>query len=274
MPAPSTSTSLTAAYDWSTTDLGDPAGWPYGLRLTVEFVLAMPLPMMLDWSERHIVVYNDAYATLAGARHARSPGGRVPALRPPAVSANPQGFASAWAGSALQLAHQRLTFIGSGATSELVCDLHLNPVRAEDGAVCGVLCAVVPSAVPDTAAAQLRVLVVEDNLDSQYLVCEMLRAFGHEPEGTGHGEGALHLLADHQYDVLFTDVSLPGISGVEMARQALLIQPNLKVIFASGYGDALLRHVEFPYVSLQKPYELDQLQDALSSVAPAAAGQA
>jgi hypothetical protein len=41
----------------------------------------------------------------------------------------------------------------------------------------------------------------------------------------------------------------------------------MQVIFASGYGDTLLRHVEFPYLSLQKPYELDQLQAALDKVA-------
>jgi hypothetical protein len=40
------------------------------------------------------------------------------------------------------------------------------------------------------------------------------------------------------------------------------------VIFASGYGDALLRHVEFPFISLQKPYDLDQLQATLAQLTP------
>jgi YesN/AraC family two-component response regulator len=66
---------------------------------------------------------------------------------------------------------------------------------------------------------------------------------------------------------LFTDVSLPGMSGVDLARQAVTQAPSMRVIFASGYGDTLLRHVEFPYLSLQKPYELDQLQQALDKVA-------
>jgi FixJ family two-component response regulator len=73
-------------------------------------------------------------------------------------------------------------------------------------------------------------------------------------------------LAAGNYNVLFTDVSLPGISGVELARRALSADPHLKVIFASGYGDALLRQVEFPYISLQKPYELEQLQKALTDI--------
>jgi CheY-like chemotaxis protein len=113
----------------------------------------------------------------------------------------------------------------------------------------------------------MRILVVEDNVDSQYLVCEMLRAFGHEADGVGHPNDALTRLAAGRYDVLFTDVSLPGMSGVELARQAVTQAPDMRVIFASGYGDTLLRHVEFPYLSLQKPYELDQLQQALDQVA-------
>jgi DNA-binding NtrC family response regulator len=95
----------------------------------------------------------------------------------------------------------------------------------------------------------------------------MLRAFGHEADGVGHPDDALARLNAGHYDVLFTDVSLPGMSGVELARLAVTRAPAMRVIFASGYGDTLLRHVEFPYLSLQKPYELDQLQQALDKVA-------
>ncbi|QNA99698.1 response regulator [Massilia sp. Se16.2.3] len=95
----------------------------------------------------------------------------------------------------------------------------------------------------------------------------MLKAFGYEVEGTAHPEDALQRMGARRYHVLFTDVSLPGMSGVDLAREALVRHPHLKVIFASGYGDMLLRHLDFPYQSLQKPYELDQLQDALHKVA-------
>ncbi len=118
-----------------------------------------------------------------------------------------------------------------------------------------------------TGEDRLRILVVEDNLDAQYLVCEMLKAFGHQADGIDHAEGALAMLAAEPHDLLFTDVSLPGMSGVELARQAVRRQPGLQVVFASGYGDALLRHVEFPYSSLQKPFEIEQLQAALAACA-------
>ena len=150
-------------------------------------------------------------------------------------------------------------------------DLHFTPLQ-QDGAVAGVLCMLAPATAAEASAAAaeetgpLNVLVVEDNLDSQYLVCEMLKAFGYEADGVAHPDDALARLAAGRYHVLFTDVSLPGMSGVDLAREAMRLYPHLKVIFASGYGDMLLKHLDFPYQSLQKPYELDQLQNALNQV--------
>lgn len=110
----------------------------------------------------------------------------------------------------------------------------------------------------------LRVLVVEDNLDAQFLVCEMLKAFGHTVTAASSAEDALAALAGAPFDVLFTDVSLPGMSGVELARSALRQHDGLGVIFASGFGDDLTARLDFPCVCLKKPYELEQLQAALA----------
>ena len=112
----------------------------------------------------------------------------------------------------------------------------------------------------------LRVLVVEDNHDALDLVCEMLRAFGHQVQAAVHGEEALLILSNTTLDVLFTDVSLPGISGIELARGALRNQPGLKIIFASGHGDRLTRHLGFAAASLQKPYEFVQLESILNAI--------
>ena len=121
----------------------------------------------------------------------------------------------------------------------------------------------------DTAAPparSLRVLVVEDNLDAQTLVCDMLRAFGHQVQAAARGEDAIDLLSATPFDVLFTDISLPGMSGLELARSAVRSRPDLKIIFASGYGDALTGHVEFDAAALQKPYEIAQLQAILNDI--------
>jgi CheY-like chemotaxis protein len=259
-----------ASYDWSKTELGDPAGWPYPLRLSVELLLNTPLPMVLAWGKRPVTVCNESYAALAGPACARAPGGSMPPVLPPPFAAGGAALVRAWDGDAAMQPGAALSFVPAGGHGHEAYNLYFTPVRGEDGAVRGVLCALAQAA-PEAAAlpvqdSGLRILVVEDNLDSQYLVCEMLKAFGHEADGVANADDALARLAANRYDVLFSDVSLPGMSGVELARQAVGARPSLKVIFASGYGDTLLRHLAFPYLSLQKPYELDQLQNALDTI--------
>jgi CheY-like chemotaxis protein len=283
-----TSARSTASYDWPAGGLGAPEGWPLALRLSADIVLNSPLPMLLAWGPERAIVFNEAYAALAGPGYGRTPGGNVPLVLPPPLGAGHDALERAWRGEAALQPAVRLSFARAAGVGEHVCDLYFTPLQREPGAVGGVLCVLSPvaagdqgraalpqGALPDGAGAQggaakrggpLRILVVEDNLDSQYLVCEMLKAFGHQADGVAHPDDALAHLAAAGYDVLFSDVSLPGMSGVELARRALRDAPAMKVIFASGYGDTLLRHLEFPYLSLQKPYELDQLQKALAAV--------
>lgn len=271
MPDLDTSARSSASYDWSATALGDAARWPLPLRLSSDLLLNSPLPTLLVWGPETILVFNEAYGALAGPGYGRVPGGSVPPVLPPPLAAAGEALQRAWRGEAVVVPDTSLTFRRPDGAQEHRFDLRLSPVRDEAGAVRGVQLALAPATAQavqeDASDGSLRILVVEDNVDSQYLVCEMLRAFGHEADGVAHPDDALALLARQRYDVLFTDVSLPGMSGVDLAQRAIGDDPSLRVIFASGYGDTLLRHLAFPYLSLQKPYEIDQLQSALEQVA-------
>jgi CheY-like chemotaxis protein len=257
-------------YDWSFSRLGPPDGWPLPLRIAADLLFASPVPALLAWGHEPTILFNEAYAELAGPGYGRVPGGAVPPVMPPPFAAAREAFDRAWQGEPAVQHNAVLAFVRAGGRVDERHDLVLAPVRTDVGTVGGVMCMLAPAtAAPALAAAggPLRILVVEDNLDSQYLVCEMLRAFGHEADGVGHPDDALARLDANSYDVLFSDVSLPGMSGVELARKALASQPGLQVIFASGYGDTLLRHLDFPHLSLTKPYEVDQLQGALQQAA-------
>ncbi|MFL6672217.1 MAG: response regulator [Massilia sp.] len=268
MPTTGNPARAVACYDWSATRLGEPGQWPPPLRLATDLLLNTPLPMLLAWGADPVIVFNESYGALAGPGYGHAPGGSVPPVLPPPLAAGRAALERAWSGEPALQAGAMLEFAGAAPHP---ADLYFTPVRGADGAVHGVLCALASAAPaqqePAAGGGALHILVVEDNLDSQYLVCEMLRAFGHEADGVAHPDDALARLAAARYDVLFSDLSLPGMSGVELARKALIGAPGLKVIFASGYGDTLLRHLEFPYLSLQKPYELDELQKALDHVA-------
>lgn len=256
-----------SSIDWSRTGLGDPAAWPPCLRLTVDIMLNAPLAMLLMWGRQQIMVFNPAYAELSGTDAQRVPGGKVPSMLPAAWSWNPAVIAAAWDGRASRHRSQALPLWRDGVVRQQTLDLYYTPVRDDSGQVAGILCALA-AAVPAPAApsAALDILVVEDNADALYLLCEMLRAFGHRVDASGSAEQALPELAARRYDVLFSDVSLPGMSGVDLARQALAGQPDLQIVFASGHGRSLTRHLEFPAASLQKPYDIEQLQAALAAI--------
>ncbi|MCS0807969.1 response regulator [Massilia agilis] len=256
-------------YDWSSTRLGSPDAWPLPLRVAADLLFNSPLPALLAWGREPVVVFNEAYGALAGPGYGRAPGGNVPPVMPPPLAVAREAMERALRGEPAVQPRAALVFVRAGGRAEETRDLYLTPLRDAGGGIGGVLCTLAPASsqpAEQESVGALRVLVVEDNLDSQYLVCEMLRAFGYEAEGVGHPNDALARLAAGHYDVLFSDVSLPGMSGVELAREALAGQPGIQVIFASGYGDTLLRHLDFPYLSLQKPYEIDQLQGALAQV--------
>jgi CheY-like chemotaxis protein len=119
-------------------------------------------------------------------------------------------------------------------------------------------------APPVKEETSLRILVVEDNVDAQQLVCELLMAIGHIAQGTSTAEEAIKILTNSHFDVLFTDVNLPGMSGLDLARKTKQDMPDLKVIFVSGYGRSIAEQIDFQAVLLLKPYDLIQLQKALA----------
>nr|WP_272874855.1 response regulator [Roseomonas marmotae] len=120
-----------------------------------------------------------------------------------------------------------------------------------------------PEPVPERP---LRVLLVEDDPLIQMDSEDMLAGLGCHVRAVREGRSALRELERATYDVLFTDIGLPGISGVELARQAVQQQPELKVIFASGFGQQEEAREAVPgALFVTKPYGLNKLEAALQS---------
>jgi CheY-like chemotaxis protein len=113
---------------------------------------------------------------------------------------------------------------------------------------------------------QAPILVVEDDLATRRLLCEMLAVLGYRAAGVGSAEEALTLIEQkkEQYAVLLADIGLPGISGIELADIAVQKLPGLRVIFSSGNGFLVADKTDFDFRLMPKPYDLDRLQHALS----------
>ena len=120
----------------------------------------------------------------------------------------------------------------------------------------------------DQPADRFNILVVEDELESQEAICRLLVLLGHTVNGVASAEEALEFLHSTRIDLLLTDINLPQMSGLELARAARRIRPDICIIFASGYGaSADGTTIDAPPdpapLVLPKPFGLQALQQAL-----------
>jgi CheY-like chemotaxis protein len=111
-----------------------------------------------------------------------------------------------------------------------------------------------------------RILVVEDNVDSNEMLCELLRSLNHAADGVTSGEQALSLLKQRDFDIVIADISLPGISGIELARRIAREKPATKLIFASGFDMEIAKNLDFPVTVLPKPFDFIQLENILNEL--------
>jgi CheY-like chemotaxis protein len=122
-----------------------------------------------------------------------------------------------------------------------------------------------PPPRPDEPSS-LRVLLVEDDEDIRTSALELMGLLGHDVVAVASAEEASLVLKRQRFDVLFTDVSLPGMSGVELAREVIRLQLGMKIVIASGHGSAVLTGADARLqgvVVLPKPYALPQIQKVL-----------
>jgi CheY-like chemotaxis protein len=89
---------------------------------------------------------------------------------------------------------------------------------------------------------------------------------GHSVEGAGSAEQGLELMAQKRFDVLLTDHSLPGMSGLELARAVAARGDGMKIIFSSGYGAPETASLGFKPLFLPKPFTLAALQKVLEEL--------
>jgi CheY-like chemotaxis protein len=67
-------------------------------------------------------------------------------------------------------------------------------------------------------SAPKRLLVVEDNRLNLLIVTRFLVSFGHEFDAVDNGLDCIELLIEHNYDLVLTDISMPGMNGIDVAR--------------------------------------------------------
>jgi len=119
----------------------------------------------------------------------------------------------------------------------------------------------------DTADSPQRgcILVVEDNEQVGAFSTHMLAELGFETRWAPNGEAALQMLAADPtgYDAVFSDVVMPGMSGMDLAREVRRRNPRLPVILTSGYSHVLASEGSQGFELVQKPYSAEEITQVL-----------
>jgi DNA-binding NtrC family response regulator len=117
----------------------------------------------------------------------------------------------------------------------------------------------------------MQILLVEDSPEVSMITVEYLKELGHEAVAVANAEFALQEVARRTFDTVMTDVSLPGMSGIELAKELAKSHPKLPVVISSGYGtlnlEVLMGSPAAAVLVLPKPYDLDMLEKTLNEAA-------
>jgi CheY-like chemotaxis protein len=125
----------------------------------------------------------------------------------------------------------------------------------------------VPS-VEDERVSGPRILIVEDNENVGQLAVEMLQELGYHTTYALNASLALKQLADspEPFDLVFSDVMMPGMNGIELGEEIRRSNPSLPVILTSGYSDVLAQEGSHGFKLIAKPYSISALAKVLDMV--------
>jgi two-component system, cell cycle response regulator CpdR len=107
-----------------------------------------------------------------------------------------------------------------------------------------------------------RILVAEDDASVSAFLSRALRNQGHEVTAVPDGSAALTALADGSFELMLTDIIMPGIDGIALALKASRDHPRMKILLMTGFSserqrahnlEALVHRV------ISKPFTLDEI---------------
>jgi len=146
---------------------------------------------------------------------------------------------------------------GQGATFTIYLPQAAMPPKEAEVAAAG--------SEPAARGRGYRVLVVEDNDDVGQFSTELLEDLGYMVRRADNADRALAILAEDEFaaDLVFSDVIMPGMNGVELAGVIRERYPGLPVVLTSGYSNVLAENAHRGFELIQKPYSVESLSRIL-----------
>jgi two-component system cell cycle response regulator CpdR len=106
-----------------------------------------------------------------------------------------------------------------------------------------------------------RILLAEDDESLRNFLARALERAGYEVVACADGDAAVEALGDGSYDLLLTDIVMPGADGIEVARIAAALEPAPRIMFITGFAAVALASGQAPQGAkvLSKPVHLREI---------------
>lgn len=116
---------------------------------------------------------------------------------------------------------------------------------------------------------KFKILVVDDNENIREMLEDFLNFEGHKPVLAKDGKEALEIFCEQDFDIVITDLGMPGMSGWELSKHIKQRKPEIPVVIITGWGAQLeaenLKENKVESI-LTKPFNLDQIKKMIETV--------
>ncbi len=125
----------------------------------------------------------------------------------------------------------------------------------------------------DAVAVSQKILLAEDDNDMRRFLVRALTKAGYDVASFDNGKAAYDRLREEPFELLLTDIVMPEMDGIELARKATEIDPALKVMFITGFAAVALNpdnNAPKDAKVLSKPFHLKDLVNEVERMLAAA----
>lgn len=116
-----------------------------------------------------------------------------------------------------------------------------------------------------------KILIVDDQFGIRILLNEVFHKEGYQTFQAANGVQALEILTNHSPDLVLLDMKIPGMDGNEILKRMKQIDPDIKVIIMTAYGelDMIQQAKDLGAIThFAKPFDIDDIRSAVREYVP------
>ncbi len=113
----------------------------------------------------------------------------------------------------------------------------------------------------------MKILVVDDNKDFADVLCDILKSNNYMSDSCYSGKNAVGMIQKSKFDIVFLDISMPEMNGVETLKEIKKISPESKVVMMTGFPMDDLAHKAIEEKAtdiIYKPFEIEKILNLIN----------